>query len=226
MFYGIAEAPQEERDNTEAKLRDFLKHELELERPEKIEEIVFDRVHRCTRWNQHISSRPIVAKIERYKDREFVRQYSKTLNEKRNQYNIREQFPPEMEAKRKILYPVLRSYSRDPNNHVDLVRDKLFINGEFYIPPNSSGGSDIQRRGTQNDRDHSDGCPGNRSRARGVRLAQQPPSFESRNRFSSLSFADENRAISRADSYSSSKRPASSPTYDETEPKNTGRFRG
>ena len=169
---------------------------------------------------------PYSGKIEYYKDREFVRQNSKTLNEKRNQYNIGEQFPPEMEAKRKILYPVLRSYSRDPNNLVALVRDKLFINGELYIPLKSSGGSDIQSRGTQNDRDYSDGSPGNRRRARGVRLAQQPPSFESRNRLSGLSFVDENRAIGRADSYSSSKRPASSPAYDETEPKNTGRFRG
>ena len=170
VFYGIAEAPQGETDNTESKLRDFLKHELELERPEKIDEIVFDRVHRLgrPRWNQHISSRPIVAKFERYKDREFVRHNSKTLNEKRNQYNIREQFPPEMEAKRKILYSVMRSYSRDPNNRVALVRDKLFINGELYNPPNSSGGSDIQSRGTQNDRDYSDGGPGNRRRARGV----------------------------------------------------------
>ena len=46
VFYGIAEAPQGETDNTESKLRDFLKHELEIERPEKIDEIVFDRVHR------------------------------------------------------------------------------------------------------------------------------------------------------------------------------------
>ena len=228
VFYGIAEAPQGETDNTESKLRDFLKHELELERPEKIDEIVFDRVHRLgrPRWNQHISSRPIVAKFERYKDREFVRQNSKTLNGKRDQYNIREQFPPEMEAKRKILYPVMRSYSRDPNNCVALVRDKLFINGELYIPPNPVGGSDIQSRDTQNDRDYSNGGPGNRRRARGVRLAQQPPSFESRNRFSGLSFADENRDVGRADSYSSFKRPASSPAYDEIEPKKYGTISG
>ena len=81
------------------------------------------------------------------------------------------------------------------------MRDKRFINGELYIPPNSVGGSDIQSRGTQNGRDYSDGGPGNRRRAM------------------VLSFADENRDVGRADSYSFIKRPASSPAYDETEPK-------
>ena len=106
VFHRIVEAPQGETDNTETKLRDVLKYELDLENPERVDGIVFDRIHRLgrSRRDQYINNRPIVAKFERYKDREFIRQNSKILNEKRHQYNIREQFPLEIEAKRKLLY--------------------------------------------------------------------------------------------------------------------------
>ena len=137
VFYGIAEAPSGDADNTESKLRDFLKHELDLEGPEKVSEIVFDRVHRLGRpkWDQHENPRPIVAKC--YKDRKFIRQNSKTLNERKCAYYIREQFPPAIEATRKLLYPVMTQYSRGPSNRVALVRDKLYINGRLYVLPDS-----------------------------------------------------------------------------------------
>ena len=79
----------------------------------------------------------------------------------------------------------MRSYSRDPNNRVALVRDKLCINGELYIPPNSSE-TNVQSWDMQRARDS---YLGNRRRARGARLAQQP-TVESRNRFDPLSFVD------------------------------------
>ena len=215
VFYGIAEPPRGEVDNTESKLKDFLKHELDLEGPEKVNDIVFDRVHRLGRpkWDQHENPRPIVAKFERYKDREFIRQNSKSLNERRCGYYIREQFPPAIEATRKLLYPVMRQYSRDPANRVALVRDKLYINGRLYVPPDSDE-PNPQNRDTQQKRDLSQG---NRRRARGVRLAQLP-SFESRNRFGALAFMEDRSDINSTseNSYKSGKRPASSPAYDET----------
>ncbi|MEW8545900.1 MAG: hypothetical protein AB2693_20450, partial [Candidatus Thiodiazotropha sp.] len=99
--------------------------------------IVFDRVHRLgkPKRNRDINPRPIVARFERYRDRELIRTASKDLNIKQNGYSIREQFPPEMEDKRRQLYPVMRKYQENPNNRVALVRDRLYINGEQYIPP-------------------------------------------------------------------------------------------
>ena len=220
VFYGLMEAPQGTADNTESKLRDFLKHELELEEPDKVNDIVFDRVHRLgrPRRDQQVNPRPIVAKFERYKDREFIRQCSRDLNEKKNDYFIREQFPPEIRAKRKLLYPVMRTYARDPQNRVALVRDKLYINGQLYIPQESSGTS-VESRGTQQDTDRDmqqdrDSYRDNRRRARGVRLAQLPP-VELRNKYDPLSFVN---GDDMGGSYASkpSKRPASSPAYDET----------
>ena len=195
-------------------MKDFLKHELDLEEPEKVNDIVFDRVHRLGRpkWDQHENPRPIVAKFERYKDREIIRQNNKSLNERRCGYYNREQFPPAIEATRKLLYPVMRQYSRDPANRVALVRDKLYINGRLYGPLDSDE-PNPQSRDTQQKRDLSQG---NRRRARGVRLAQLP-SFESRNRFGALAFTDRSDINSNSENpYKSDKRPASSTAYDET----------
>ena len=79
-----------------------------------------------------IKCRPIVAKFENYTDREYVRKAGIELNKRRCGYSIREHFPPEIEERRKSLYPVMRYYAKDDTNRVKLIRDKLYINGELY----------------------------------------------------------------------------------------------
>ena len=58
-----------------------------------------------------------------------------TLRGKR--FGVNDQFPKEIETKRKVLYGVMKKAKRDPNNKVRLVRDKFFINNVQYIPENS-----------------------------------------------------------------------------------------
>lgn len=206
VFYGLGEAARGTNDHTEEKLKDFLKNELALENPDIINDMVFDRVHRLgrPRDNQKSNPRPIVAKFERYKDRELIRIAGKDLNEKKNGFSIREQFPPEIEAKRKLLYPVMRSYLKDPRNRVALVRDKLYINGKLYNAPVASESGERT--------ESIDAVKINqRKYARGVRLVERAP-IETRNAFEPLAFENEN------DSYNNikpGKRPASSPAHDE-----------
>ena len=206
VFYGLGEAARGTNDHTEEKLKDFLKNELALENPDIINDMVFDRVHRLgrPRDNQKSNPRPIVAKFERYKDRELIRIAGKDLNEKKNGFSIREQFPPEIEAKRKLLYPVMRSYLKDPRNRVALVRDKLYINGKLYTAPVASESGERT--------ESIDAVKINqRKYARGVRLVERAP-IETRNSFEPLAFENEN------DSYNNikpGKRPASSPAHDE-----------
>ena len=92
-------------------------------------DIKFERVHRVGRKNANRDSRrprPIVAKFSTYKDRELVRkQAPKTL--KGSNFWVQEQFPPEIEQRRKALYPVMKE-ERKKNNKVNLVKDRLFIN--------------------------------------------------------------------------------------------------
>ncbi|KAL4223392.1 hypothetical protein ACF0H5_016863 [Mactra antiquata] len=60
-----------------------------------------------------------------------------------------------MEQKRKLLYPVAKAARDKEQNSVKLVRDKLFINGQQYIPSNentqqSTHGRSQQRYNTYN----------------------------------------------------------------------------
>ena len=182
-FYGLTEAPKGEPDNTESKLKDFLKHELSFDNPETVNNIVFDRVPRLERPKRDQSSypRPIVAKFERYRDRELVRNAGRELNDKNNGYNLREQFPPEIEARRKLLYPVMRSYQRDPKNRIALVRDKLYINGTLY-ESNITNNSDISQSRQQYGAEPLKSSARNRRFVRGVRLVERHP-IETHNPF-------------------------------------------
>ena len=136
LFFGIAEASLGENDYTETKLRDILVTELKAPN-DRIQRIVFDRVHRIGRpytdpSTGRVKPRPVVAKFENYTDREYIRKMGIELNKQRIGFSIREHFPPEIEERRKTLYPVLRSFAKDERNRVALVRDELYINGKLY----------------------------------------------------------------------------------------------
>ena len=215
VFYGLAEAPKGEPDNTESKLRDFLRTELNFQTPEIVNSIVFDRVHRLgrPRHDQSNYPRPIVAKFERYRDRELIREAGRGLNDKNNGYNIREQFPSEIEARRKLLYPVMRSYQRDPKNRVALVRDKLYINGVLYEPPVTNV-SDLSQNRQQYSAEPLKSSVRNRRVARGFRLVERS-SIETRNSFEPLRMANDDSHGTKDKASTVGKRPASSPAQEE-----------
>ena len=82
-----------------------------------------------------------VCRFENYKDKEYVRMAAPmALAGKR--YSVREQFPPEIEEKRKLLYPIAKRARENKNNIVKLVRDKLYVNGKETdlenVPPSDS----------------------------------------------------------------------------------------
>lgn len=131
IFTGIDEpdfVPNEPED-TENTLRNFLQHEMNIS-----ERIAFHRVHRIGKFErENDTPRPIVAKFERFKDREFVRTTTpKTL--KGTPYGVREQFPKVVEDQRKLLYPEMKRARANEQNKVRLVRDKLYINNVEFVP--------------------------------------------------------------------------------------------
>ena len=78
----------------------------------------------------------IVAKVSYFKDREYIRlNASKRL--KGSQIYVNEQFPPEIEEKRRKLYPILRQAKKD-KKRAKLVRDTLYIEGKEYVPEESA----------------------------------------------------------------------------------------
>ena len=128
-------------ENTEDRLRQFMANELQLETPDVASNIKFDRVHRIGVRKRNGNPRPIVAKFERYSDREVIRQAGMELNSNpSSKYRVREQFPKEIEDRRKLLYPFMYRFKRaNPNNRVNLVRDKLYLNGRLYDPDTEPG---------------------------------------------------------------------------------------
>ncbi|MES9883963.1 MAG: hypothetical protein ABW185_24200 [Sedimenticola sp.] len=74
-----------------------------------------------------------MAKFSSFKDREKIRTSSSSITDRK--YSVREQFPMEIEQKRKLLYPVMKIAKNDPTvRDVKLVRDKLYIDGKQYHP--------------------------------------------------------------------------------------------
>ena len=145
LFFGLAEQRpadgqmRPERENVEAKLRDFLSNELSLESPNIIENIVFDRVHRLgpPRRDIYDKPRPIIAEFEKFTDRETIRKAGIQLNSNPDsRFRIREQYPEEIENRRRQLYPVMYRLNKIPNNRVTLIKDRVYVNGSQYVPEN------------------------------------------------------------------------------------------
>lgn len=141
LFHGL---PEENDENCELIVQNFIHNVMKIEK-----EIVFERVHRIGRRPTYSAAvndgtsltgnrkpRTIVARFSHFKDRERVRFAApKTL--KGTEYSVYEQFPVEIEERRKLLYPKMRS-ARKNGNKVRLVKDRLYINSEQYIPPHSN----------------------------------------------------------------------------------------
>lgn len=126
IFTNIPERPNVD---TEDVLSQFLDNKL------SISNVAFERVHRIRSKNPDIRNSnkppPIVAKFTFFKDREKVRKSGRLL--KGTNYGIQEQFPEEIEKRRKPLYPLLRAARRD-NKKAGIVKDRLFVEGREVFP--------------------------------------------------------------------------------------------
>ena len=133
VFTGIGEVTlkeDEEYEDVQKSLNTFLEYEMGI-----YEQIQFHRVHRIGAYDKDTaneSPRPIIAKFEKFKDREYVGSTARdTLKGK--PFGIREQFPKVIEQKRKALYPIAKEARKNPDNKVRLVRDRLFVKEEEIV---------------------------------------------------------------------------------------------
>lgn len=131
LFCGIKE---EQGENCEDILKDFIYNKMEITK-----DIQFDRVHRLLSRNiptrQTVYRRPpkIIAAFTNYKERELVRSAALSGKLKDTGFSVFEQFPMEIEEKRKTLYPILKE-AKKAGRKVRLVRDKLYIDNKEYKP--------------------------------------------------------------------------------------------
>jgi hypothetical protein len=125
IFTGLHRVPNENTEEEDL-LRCFLYNELEVDYI-----IEFGNVHRFKTRGGENRRAPIVARFLYHVDLEHVLSITNRL--KCTQYGIREQYPQEIENRRKPLYPVVRR-ARQERRQMTLVRDRLYIDNELYVP--------------------------------------------------------------------------------------------
>jgi ribA/ribD-fused uncharacterized protein len=128
IFGGIAES---EPDDCASKIRHFIKNNLNI----ATDEMKFSRVHRLGK-KQPGKCRPIIVRFHFYGDRMQV--WKKRIALQNTPQWIAEDFPSEIQDRRRILKLILKSaYEQDPRkpediNDIYLSIDKLIIGGVVY----------------------------------------------------------------------------------------------
>ena len=121
-------------ENCEEKVLDFCEKVLKITNPR--ESISIDRAHRMGGKIAN-KTRPVVVKFKDTNSKMRVKDALKTVNLRGSQYNVSEQFPPEVQARRKELFPVLTE-ARNKGSRAVLVRDKIYIDNKLYVAKDTS----------------------------------------------------------------------------------------
>lgn len=124
IFSGIQEKSP---DNPESLIKNFMTTHLRLP-PDTVQNITFHRVHRLGKQSDN-RPRPIIAKFEHFQQKELVKSKGKEL--KGTTFRLNDQYPREINERRKILYPILKE-NRKNNKRASLVVDRLYIDGQLF----------------------------------------------------------------------------------------------
>ena len=92
------------------------------------------RAHRMGRYQRN-KTRPIVAKFAFYPKREEIRKAAKNLEG--TQYPIGQQFPKEIQERRRQLAPILKD-AKSKGQKAHIAVDKLYIEGKLYKQSDST----------------------------------------------------------------------------------------
>ena len=118
-------------ENCEQKVHTFLTKVLKIE--ESRGKVRVDRAHRIGPYRANRTT-PIVAKFVDTTYKLFVKDQLRSVNLRQTSYNVTDQYPHEVQQRRRDLIPVMIQARKD-GKRASLVRDKLFINNREYVPP-------------------------------------------------------------------------------------------
>ncbi|XP_052268519.1 uncharacterized protein LOC127869901 [Dreissena polymorpha] len=125
IYTGVPEVESELPDTTESILRKHVTDALKIAH-ETVASIKFERVHRSPEEQTRGKARSIIAKFAFFKDNESVRREWKQLTG--TNYNVFEQFPPEVVAKRRKLLPKMKE-ARANGKGSWISYDTLYVDG-------------------------------------------------------------------------------------------------
>ena len=131
IFYGVPEEVNETSVKTESLLYSFLEDEMKL-KEDDIDGISIERAHRLGKRNANGEKpRPIIAKFSFHKNKELILSNARSLAG--TVFGISQDFPREIVEIRRGLVRVLKDAKKEGRD-AKLVYDKLYINGQRYIP--------------------------------------------------------------------------------------------
>lgn len=127
LFLNIKEDP---RENTEEKLRAFLRDDLGYENYDEVE---FQRIHRNPS-SDRTKPRPILARFLRYKDCEDIMALGKNL--KGTNYSMFTDLPQEIVRRRKVQMATYKKAKKNniPASFSKAKPDKLYVRGKEWPP--------------------------------------------------------------------------------------------
>ena len=124
IFYGIAQSAEENCIN---KLRSVMKDIMGIENSDAVK---FDRCHRL---NSKSQPQPIICRFNWSMDRQTV--WSKRNKLKDSGISLSEDFPQQIVADRKSLYPIMM-HARNLKRKSYMFSDKLVVDGQTYTTHN------------------------------------------------------------------------------------------
>ena len=152
VIRGIAEDNNETWDATKTKVVRFLQETMQVNT--SADDI--DRAHRLGQKSNRDTPRPIVAKLNSSDAKSAIFKNVKKLKDKPD-ISIQDQLPPEVQERRKRLWPKYKEARENPANNVKWAVDKLIINGRVHtakdempqIDPESDIDDSIEVKQTQ-----------------------------------------------------------------------------
>jgi hypothetical protein len=133
VIVGMPEVQDESENDIRNSLLKLFEETLLIEDASSIRIARCHRIFRRARKNQPKDARPrdIVARFAYFPDRQRVFRNARNLQGHEPQMFINEQFPAEIDRRRRVLRPVMKA-AKNKNLRASLSRDKLIIEGKSY----------------------------------------------------------------------------------------------
>ena len=125
-------------EDCNAKVWEFCEQVLHISNPN--ERVFIDRAHRSGSFRPD-KPRAMSVKFKDTDSKMIVKNAAKELNLKNTPFGVFDQYPPEVQEKRRELIPVMLK-AKTQHRKAVLVRDKLYIYNKLYEPNTEASGDD------------------------------------------------------------------------------------
>ena len=125
-IYGLEESERENWDETEQRVRLFLKETMDMPEHENVE---IERAHRV--GSKFAGKRPIIVKLSKYKDKEAILGKARRTFQQDSDYSVKEDFTERVQRQRRELGKYMMQ-ERAKGRYARLKYDKLIVDTDIF----------------------------------------------------------------------------------------------